>query len=220
MNLIVKLVKNPMLTIDQRNYINKVLYYSHEKWACNKAIQFKKFYKNIIVEDLILSSKIGLYKSIKKYNGNSPFSYFSNFYVNGELLRTLTDYYSISNVPKKIRIKNKSNYTEDELLKYKNKLNPIYVSYSNYWIFDKYQHTNNLDINKIEKNKKIWILIDSLDPFIKQYFYLKYDYEFNKIRSNKKVCELLCCSTEHIRIQLKKIKNDKTFKENLLKISD
>lgn len=217
MKLIVNLIKNPSLDINKRNYINKILFYSYEKWAIKKAIEFKKFHyykcKNIILDDLIVASKVGLYKSIKKYNGNTTFIFFSYFYIKGELLKTLTDYFSINNIPKQIRKKNKSNYTNSELKKYKKKLNPILVSYSNYWQFDKYQNNNNINFDNLIK---IWQLINNFDPFCKRIFYLKYDFEFNKIRSNKKISELLCCSEENIRINLKKYKNNSDIKTNLI----
>ena len=134
------------------------------------------------------------------------------------LEQTLTKHFSISSVPKKIRIKNKSNYTNYELKKYKKLLNPIFVSYSNYWQFDKYQNSYNLNnIEENENNKKIWDLINNFDNFTKQIFYLKYDYKFNKIRSNKQISELLCCSEENIRIKLQKIKKNNEFK---LQITD
>jgi hypothetical protein len=224
-NLIIDLVKNPRLTINQRKYINKVLYTSYEKYAVKKAVEFKKFHihkcKNILIDDLILSSKVGLFKSIKKYNGNSSFTYFSDFYIKGELFKTLTEYYSISNVPKKIRIQNKGNYTRYELRKYKKQLNPILVSYPNYWQFDKYKNSYNINnVDNLEKLERVWQLINNLDLFTKKIFYLKYDVEFNKLRSNKIISELLCCSEENIRIKIKKIKNDTDFKQKLLEIDD
>jgi hypothetical protein len=209
--LINNLIKNPKLNVSQRDYINKILFCSYEKWAVKKALEFKKLHyhkcTNIVLDDLIISSKIGLYKSIKKYNGEIPLINFSYIYVKSELLKTLTNYFSISNVPKNIRIKNKSNYTNYELKKYKKQLNPIFVSYSNYWQFDKYQNSyNSNNIEKNEKIKELWDLINNFDNFTKQIFYLKYDYEFNKIRSNKKISELLCCSEENIRLKIKKVK--------------
>jgi RNA polymerase sigma factor (sigma-70 family) len=209
LKLIVNLIKNPSLNINQRNCINKILFYSYDKWAIKKAIEFKKFHhhkcKNIVLDDLIFASKLGLYKSIKKYNGKTTFIFFSYFYIKGELLKTLTDYFSINNIPKQIRRQNKSNYTNIELKKYKKRLNPILVSYSNYWQFDKYQNSDNINTN-FDDFIKIWQLINDVDPFCKRIFYLKYDFEFNKIRSNKKISELLCCSEENIRINIKKIK--------------
>ena len=220
MKLIVNLIKNPSLDTKQRNYVNKILFYSYEKWAIKKAIEFKKFHyhkcKNIVLDDLIVASKVGLYKSVKKYNGKTTFLFFSNFYIKGELLKTLTDYFSINNIPKEIRRKNKSNYTTKELKEYKKKLNPILVSYSNYWQFDKYKNSDNINNNNNFDNLiKIWELINNFDPFCKRIFYLKYDFEFNKIRSNKKISELLCCSEENIRKNLKKYKNNGDFKSNI-----
>jgi hypothetical protein len=153
-------LKNPSLDINKRNSINKILFYSYEKWAIKKAIEFKKFHyhkcKNIVLDDLIVASKVGLYKSVKKYNGKTTFIFFSYFYIKGELLKTLTDYFSINNIPKEIRKKSKSNYTNNELKKYKKKLNPILVSYSNYWQFDKYQNSNNINNNNFNNLIKIW----------------------------------------------------------------
>ena len=45
---------------------------------------------------------------------------------------------------------------------------------------------------------------DNLDAFSKRIMYLKYDNEFNKIRSNKIIGELMCCSEENIRQNLRK----------------
>jgi DNA-directed RNA polymerase specialized sigma subunit len=212
-DLIIKLIKNPQLTINQRKYINNVLYNSYEKRAIKKAVEFKKSHynkcKNIIIDDLIMASKFGLYKSILKYNGNSPFLYFSNFYIDGELFKIITNYFSISSVPKSIRIKNKSNFTTEELLEYKKNLFPIYVSSLDDWYFDKYKHKypNNV-INNFEKLNDlgtIWNSINNLDPLLKQIIYLKYDFEFNKIRSNSQIGNILCYSSEYIRITLKKM---------------
>ena len=212
-DLIIKLIKNPQLTINQRKYINNVLYNSYEKRAIKKAVEFKKFHynkcKNIIIDDLIMASKFGLYKSILKYNGNSSFVYFSNFYIDSELFKIITSYFSISSVPKSIRIKNKSNFTNEELLEYKKNLFPIYVSTLDDWYFDKYKHkySNNV-VNNFEKLNDlgtIWNSINILDPLLKKIIYLKYDFEFNKIRSHKQIGDLLCYSPEYIRITLKKM---------------
>jgi hypothetical protein len=46
---------------------------------------------------------------------------------------------------------------------------------------------------------KIWENINNLDPFSKRIIYLKYDIDFNKVRSNKIISELMCCSEETIR---------------------
>jgi RNA polymerase sigma factor (sigma-70 family) len=214
MNLITNLIKNPKLSQNERQITNKILYLSYEKWAIKKAIEFKKYHyfkcKNVNINDLIISSKFALFQSIKKYNGNSKFIYFSEIYIKSELLKTLTDSFSLSTVPKYIRKKNKNNFTEKEILKYKKILSTRLVSYSDYWKFDKYvkNYQTNLDLIEINENKeKVWEKIKKLDTFQQKIFYLKYDLDFNKINSNKNISEIIGCSEENIRLTINKIKN-------------
>jgi len=204
---ITNLINKNTLNSDQREKINNILYKSYEKRAIKKATDFKKFHKftckNINANELILCSKIGLFKSIKKYNGNSSFIHFSDIYIKGELFKLVTTHYSFSNIPKSIRIQNKQNYSEYKLLEYKNKLEPILTS--------DFVNRPNLDektvldkINVHELNAEMWSKINNLDPFSKRIMYLKYDSEFNKIKSNKIIGKLMCCSEENIRTNLQK----------------
>jgi hypothetical protein len=48
----------------------------------------------------------------------------------------------------------------------------------------------------------MWGKINNLDSFSKRIIYLKYDFDFNKIRSNKHIGQLMCCSEENIRNNL------------------
>ena len=199
------LIKKQSLNYEQREKINYVLYKSYEKLAIKKATDFKKFHKftckNINIDELILSSKIGLFKSIKNYNGNSSFIYFSDFYIKGELFKLVTSHYYFSGVPKSIRMRSKKNYSEDNLLEYKQKLEPI--------LTNDFENTPNLNeetiLDKIGVyglNLEMWEKINNLDAFSKRIMYLKYDIEFNKIRSNKIIAVLMCCSEENIRKNL------------------
>jgi len=213
-NLVNNLIKSNKLSTIQRSKINKIMYISYEKWAIKKAIDFKKFHKhkckNVDISELILSSKFGLFKSIQNYNGKTLFTYFSEFYVKGELLKTLTNSYALSSVDKKIRIKSKANLSSEELIIYKQNLRPYLVSYNENWKFDKLSNSNedyilNNFLQSEEKTQKIvnmWNKINELDAFSKRIFYLKYDYEFNVIRSNKHISILMCCSEETIRKKL------------------
>ena len=209
MNTIVNLIKNQKINIKQREKINNVLYKYFEKMAIKKALDFKNFNNfkctNINKNELILSSKIGLFKSIQKYNGNSCFIYFSNLYIKSELLKTLTDNYSFSIIPKSIRKQNKRNFSYDEMVKYKTLLNTEFINHLNNYKFDNYNLNKETVLDKIKKDesiKEMWENINKLDPFVKRIIYLKYDYEFNKIRNNKKISELMCCSEENIRKKL------------------
>jgi hypothetical protein len=193
------------------------MYLSYEKWAIKKAVEFKKFHKykcqNISTCELILSSKIGLSKSIKKYNGNYSFINFSEFYVKGELLRTLTNSFAFSSIDKKIRIQSKKNKSPQEVINYKKYLKPHIISYDENWKFDKLIKRKNQDAilndfldreDEMQKRASMWNKIDDLNPFCKKIFYLKYDREFNLLRSNKNISILMCCSAEHIRKNFKK----------------
>jgi len=205
MKSITRMIQKNTLTINQKNIINKVLYKSYEKWAISQAYQFKKQHsykcRNIDIQELILSSKIGLYKSIVKYNGNSSFLYFTqSFYIKPELLQILNEYHLTSNIPQYIRIRNQ----------YKNKilLQPKFLSISSDELND---HPSSIPPHKTyyyNKINNIWNLIDNLSPFLKKYFHLKFDYEMNSIRTNKEVSILLSCSEENIRKKLIKIKKD------------
>jgi hypothetical protein len=212
--LINNLIKKNNLSIKQRETLNKILYLSFEKLSIKKAIEFKKYHyhkcKNINIDDLIVSSKFGLFKSIQKYNGNSNFIYYTDIYIRSELLKTLTNYFSLSIIPRKIRIKNKTNYTKLELNNYNKLLQTRLVSYSNQWQFDKLNINKENILDKLELFEyyiEFWRKINSLKSFQKQIIHYKYDFEFNKIRSNKKISELLCCTEENIRFNLIKAIN-------------
>ena len=115
-NSIVNLIKNPSTNFDQREKVNLLLYYAYEKWAIKKAIEFQKKHnykcRNINKEELVLSSKIGLFRAIKKYNGKYNFLLYSEIYVKSELLKLLTDQYSSSILPKSYRKSRKQNVLE------------------------------------------------------------------------------------------------------------
>jgi len=211
-NKINSLIKSKSLNLKQRNVINNILYKSYEKYAVKKAFEFKKFHyfkcKNINTDELILCSKIGLFKSTKNYNGNFSFAKYSDIYIKSELLKLITSHFSSSLLPKSERIKSKNNFTDIELYEYKKKLQTKYISYSDNWQFDVLYNPNKnnnsvLDnINKYENHIKMWEKINNLDSFSKRIIYLKYDFDFNKIRSNKHIGELMCCSEENIRKKL------------------
>jgi DNA-directed RNA polymerase specialized sigma subunit len=204
MNTIVHLIKQKKLDSIQREKINKILYISYEKMAIKQAISFKKIHyhkcKNIDKNDLIVSGKIGLFHSINKYNGNSSFINFVNFYIKIELLKTLTSHYSSSRVPKYIRMKKKTNFSKDELSMYKKNMGSYIIDYD--WV----NKMHCIEEPKMYKYEETWEKINDLDDvFVKRIIYLKYDIEFNKIRNNKRIAQLMCCSEECIRKGLKNI---------------
>ena len=210
--------------------IEQILYKCFEGWAINQAYEFKKLHKhkcsNIFIDDLIISSKIGLLKSVKKYNGKSSFTNYAHIYVKSELLKTLTQHFSLSILPKSFRTKSKTNMTADDLILYKRFLTTQMIHNDDTWQIDKIYYTNN-NINNINNNinninnnnilhninhnyeleETINTINTSLPPFLKRIFYLKYNIDFKPIRSNKCIAELMCCSEEYVRQQIIVISN-------------
>jgi hypothetical protein len=221
------LIQNPSTTIKQREIINNILYKAYEKWSIKQAFEFKnKHYiktKNINTDELILSSKIGLYKATVKYNGKISFTYYSSIYIKHELLKTVTDAHSLSILPSSIRKTNKKKFTNEQLINYNNLVNVKLISYENNWMFDKYYNTLSSDntnlYNIIEHDKllDLWQELNkSLSPFSKRIIHLKYDFNFNVIHSNKDISNLMCCSEETIRKTINKSLCIITEKVNIL----
>jgi RNA polymerase sigma factor (sigma-70 family) len=170
---------NPASTPAQRLSVQNILYRSHENWAEGLARKFKQFHRykcrDIQTQDLVLAGKMGLYRSSRNYNGQTTFSKYAELYVKSELFRTMTRHISMS----------ASEQTFEPIKS--DGISPL----------DKLMDQ--------ETYMDIWRQIDEFgDPFLTRIFWLKYDSEFNVIRKNKHVAELMCCSEETIRQQLKK----------------
>ena len=212
-NLINNIIKNKNTSLTIRKKVNKVLYLGYEKWAIKKALEFKELHtykcSRIPQKELILYAKYGLYRSVMNYNGKKNFVNYSNMYIQGELKRALTDSYSLSILPKRIRMSSKEGLSETEKEHYKNLLNVETRKDVSFW----YNKKKNYDMLKkhdtMYKYNLLWDKINKLDPFTKRCIYLKYNYQFDKIRSNKQISLLMCCSEEHIRTKFKNI--NKTF---------
>ena len=209
LTLIRRSIQSGQLSQSQRTVINNILYKSYEKWSCKKALEFKQLHKhkcfNINNNELMFSSKIGLYKSIQKYNGNYDIINYATIYIRSELLRLITDKYSTSILPKSIRRSSKKNHSRQQLNNYKYSLDVTYANTYENWQLERLFISQQEDI--LEKNMNSDIFDDILNyhtPFIKRIIYLKY-FSNSKILSNKHVSELMCSSEETIRQNLKKI---------------
>ena len=197
-----KLIRSGKISCSTRKKLNKILFLGYENWAKKKAYEFKKnnYYKcsRIPTNELINYAKCGLYRSTLNYNGHSNFSNYAIVYVNFELKQALTDSYSLSILPKKIRVLSKANMSDIEKENYKKLLN-VETRSNPSFLYDNKQETPRDIHNKNENNYELWVKINKLDPFTKRCFYLKYSYDFKKMKTNKEIAQLMCCSTETIR---------------------
>ena len=206
-----------------RNTVKNIIYHAYEKLAIGEAYKFKKLHlykcNNINIEDFLLSSKLGLYKSIQKYNGYTNFENYSKKYIHGELYKCLRNFHEITNVPKSYRRKAKTNLTINSRKNYKKCLKTSLVSIEEYWRFDKMQtlkkktiltpeekeeERNNVQIIRAKMNELLQR--SDIDTFSKKVFEYKFDADFQVSRSNKHIAELMGCSEEHVRNKLENFK--------------
>jgi len=207
-----KILSNQSASLIQKNIVKKILYKSYEKFAIKQANEFKKthYYKcrDIHNDEIQVYAKYGLWKSITKFKGYISLDKFSLIYIKSELYKMITDKYSCSILPKSIRIKSKKKLSYDQRIKY-NYLLKTYIT-SNDWVFDKLNIEQNSVLDNIyfkDSFEQIWNIIHNSDLFdykTKRILSLKYDFEFNKIRSNKKISEIIGYSEEYVRIKYNK----------------
>jgi hypothetical protein len=186
------LLVNPALTNPQRESLQNLLYVAHEKWAKKQAIEFKQlhYYKcrNLSIEDLEFSGKMGLLKSSKKYDGSTAFAYFSNIYVKSELLRTMTIHLSITScISPKDRMRAKGIATPT----------PIIIRHDRHTVSAIFQPQ--MEIQHKEFYRSVWEQIESFDAFTKYAIRTKYTYDFKVCKSNRQVADEMCCSEETVR---------------------
>lgn len=205
------LLVHPAITPMMRKKLNSVIYTSFENWAIKKAYEFKALHRykcrGITAHELSIYACKGLldatarYNPYHVYNSTWPFLTFANMYVRSNLYKGLTDLHPLSKIHKRERIKRKhERYTEIN----KRALNTKFVGKDD-WLFEK---------NKIEERHhhpifvrdeyvRFWNAINQLPPSLRKIMHLKYSFEFDQIRSNRHIAELMACSEEHVRFQVK-----------------
>lgn len=192
-------IKSPDSTSSMREKIHIILFNRHlplAKSLTNQFIGFHRFKcKNVCKNDLLSYAYNSLYTACVKYKGNSNFVNYATIYINGALYKGLTIHYPISKFSKNARRK-KYNETNQDIYDRRN----IYLGTKDIMDNNNKHTYNYLSLSEYyDKCDKLWIKIDQLPPIEKRCFKLKFDYEFNKIRSNKHIAELMCYSEETIR---------------------
>lgn len=202
------LINKNKYTNEQVDTINKIIYKNYENWAFYTSYQFKKFHffkcKEIPQYELNLYASLGLNKAIQKYNPNKnvTFSVYAKSYIYGELYNGITELYPINTFAKDERSKsiyNRNNITTISLL----------IRNDDYMFKTITSQTNMINSKLYKRYEELWNIIFSIDiPLLtKNIIQLKYSFDFNKIRSNKQISILLCCSEENVRQHINKFKN-------------
>ena len=219
------LTNQKVSTPEQKKELNKMIYFHYEKWAVHQAYEFKKFHNykcnGIKQSELNLYSSLGLIKAIQKYDPfkceNTTFSVYALKYIMGELYNGMTELQPTSLLEKSERKKkyckrnNQSKYNVKPILIGNNHFlidnNKLHNSNSPYNKYDNY------DYHSYKKYEYIWSMIESMDiPIItKKIINLKLSFDFKKIRSNKKISEILGYSEETIRRHIIEFKDKCIF---------
>lgn len=221
-----KLKHTQFINKQQINSINNIIFRAFKGFSINKAFEFKNIHKHkcfhIPNDELIYYSFSGLHKATLKYNGSYNFILLANHYIRGDLLNCISDRCHNSILPSYFRKMSSSKLNNLLSLQTINDSKLNLVS-SNDWIFDKNNKKNNNNLSSIldlqinnNEYREVWLKINKIDdPFFRRIVNLKFDYNFNKIRSNKQLSELMSCSEEHIRKTLLKyiINNNELFNE-------
>jgi hypothetical protein len=191
-----RIIMNPNIDNKSKKLIESALYKNYEKWAIEIGTNFKKLHyykcKHIPYYEMSIYSRKGLLNAIKNYSPtkeSAMFHLFAIHHIRGQLYRGMTDLSPIINISKKRLLRKRSIYQKaahnDDML------NEKMVS----------------DNNNSDNNKELWEYIEeTCDPFTRRCIIYKFDYDFNKIRSNLEVSRLMECSEETVRKAILKLR--------------
>jgi hypothetical protein len=210
------IIQHPGTTPEMREQVNNVLFDSYKDWATTKALQFKRLHKHkchhIKNDEMTSHALFGLYKGIQRYNGNNTFITYIEFYIKQELQQGMAKLIPINALPKTFLKKKKTAQENNKL--YNIYLKPIYIGFDNYLMENTIHNCVFSNENKWLNNEdslifqmKIWEEIRKLPPFKMRIMYFKYSNDFEMIRTNRAIAEIMDCSINTINIHLIDIKN-------------
>lgn len=210
------IIQHPGTTPEMREKINDVLFNSYKGWAETKALHFKRLHKhkchNIKNDDMKSHALFGLYQGIQRYNGNSTFITYIDFYIKHQLQQGMTKLMPINALPKTF-LKKKKTVEENNKL-YNIYLKPIYIGFDNYLMENTVYNSIYSNENKWLNNEddvmfqmKIWQEIRKLPPLQMRIMYYKYSNDFEMIRTNRAVAEIIDVPIHTVSLNLIDIKN-------------
>ena len=207
------ILKHPQRTNYMVETINQVLYQHYRYKAYNIAYEFKGKYSvlcsHISITELKQYASKGLLIAIKNYNPKYPFANHMSLYVNSQLYIGLSKLQPLTTIPIHLRLSKK--WKNENKFLYKRLTNTKLVGNDNY-LYDIIQQTkikpNHLEnISNYQMLTEIWSIINTLDIEYQQIMKYKYYFHLQKLRSNRHVSQLMCCSDETIRKKLLIIEN-------------
>ena len=179
--------------------IGLIIYSRHQPLLKSTVHEFRRFHKfkcnHIPTEDLEQYASMGLMHAIRNYNGKSLFHPYAKIYITGALYKGLTKQYPISKRSAKERRKRQLPKPYDfETCK----IDSTNIESTN-WYLGKMDYLVHLQNQCPHLYRDMWIRIYNLPPTMRRIIEMKYDYEFNVVRSNEEISEYFGCSEETIR---------------------
>lgn len=212
-NHIKHILKHPKSTSTMINTCNQILFQHYKHYAYNMAYDFKTTYykkcRHIPLNELKLYASRGLLNAILRYNSSLPFSFskYASIYIKGELYYGMSEMHPLTLLPISKRIHKQ--WRTQNLVLYKKMTNTKFMS--NYDYYDGLYVSTHKDsyiwVDKYKELQELWNIINRLDEEYNKIIKYKYNFYFQKIRSDKEIGDLLGYSSETIRKKINKIKS-------------
>ena len=214
---IADILNNPITPIEIKQKTKGILVHYHDKWLHKQVHDFakKNRFSSEFKKELYESAKIGLFKSLRKYNASMPLYTYAEKYIFYEFTISITKQKPLGYLSHYYRYIKKVNISE-----------PIFAGDENEFLYNQipekkeenkllfYMNDDNNVYEFYQERKKIHKLIEKLSPQEKRMFYYRYDNEtLDVIRSIAHVCELCGIHYETFRPKMRKVMN--YLKENL-----
>jgi len=179
-----------------------------------KTTYYKKC-RHIPLDELKLYASRGLLNAISRYNTTMPssFSKYASIYIKGELYYGMSEMHPLTLLPISKRINKK--WRTQNLVLYKKMTNTKFMSNYDYYdgLYVSTHKNSYVFVNKYKEFLELWNIINHLEDEYKKIMKYKYNFYFQKIRSDKEIGYLLGYSSETIRKKINKIKS-RIYHEN------
>ena len=213
------ILKHPKSTSTMINTCNQILFQHYKHYAYNMAYDFKTTYykkcRHISFNELKLYASRGLLDAILRYNASMPFSFskYASIYIKGELYYGMSEMHPLTLLPISKRISKK--WRTQNLVLYKKMTNTKFMSNYDYYdgLYVSTHKDSDVFVNKYKELIELWNIINHLDEEYKKIMKYKYNFYFQKIRSDEEIGDLLGYSGETIRKKINEIKN-RVYNEN------
>ena len=213
------ILQHPKSTNAMIDTCNQIIFQHYKHYAYNMAYDFKTTYytkcRHISLDELKLYASRGLLHAISRYNASMPFlfSKYASIYIKGELYYGMSELHPLTLLPISKRI-NKQWRTQ-HLVLYKKMTNTKFMSHYDYYddLYISTHENTHIYLDKYNQLLKLWNIINELDEQDKKIMKYKYNFYFQKLRSNQEIADLLGYSSETIRKKINKIKS-RMYHEN------